>query len=144
MRANKYIRGAQAAVVSILAFPLAVLHAQPNRIVSAVDMSRTVVLRGHVHPSAHPRYDLGAVEPSLELGYVTLLLKQSPDQQAALEQLLADQQDPSSPRYHQWLSPEQYGDRFGLSGGDTAQVVSWLRSQGLTVKHVARGHNWIA
>ena len=43
-----------------------------------------------------------------------------PAQQAALDRLLADQQTPSSPNYHKWLTPEQYADRFGLSSATTS------------------------
>jgi uncharacterized repeat protein (TIGR01451 family) len=75
---------------------------------------------------------------------MTLMLKASTDQQAALEKLLRDQQDPNSPNYHKWLTPEEYGDRFGFSPADIAKIVLWLQSQGLTIEEVARGRNWIA
>ena len=133
-----------ALVVSLLALPLADLAAQEDRITGPLDRSRTVLLKGNVHPKAQAQYDRGPVEPSFELGYVTLLLKPSPGQQAALEQLLAEQQDPSSPHYHKWLTPEQYAERFGLSPSDVAAMVSWLQSEGLAVNDIARGRHWIA
>jgi len=37
--------------------------------------------------------------------------------------MLADQQNPSSPQFHKWLTPEEYGDRFGLSAGDHSKIV---------------------
>jgi hypothetical protein len=83
--------------------------------------------------------DLGPVEPSFQLGYVTLMLKQSARQQAMLERLLEEQQDRSSPNYHRWLTPEEFGERFGLSPGDYDAVVSWIKAQGLHVENVARG-----
>jgi uncharacterized protein (TIGR03437 family) len=130
-------------VVSLLVLPPAALLAQENRITGPIDRSRTVLLKGSVHPSAQAQYDRGPVEPSFELAYVTLLLKPSPSQQAALERLLAQQQDPSSANYHQWLTPEQYAARFGLSSGDIATIVSWLQFEGLKVNDVARGRHWI-
>ena len=133
-----------ALAVSLLVLPPAALRAQENRITGPIDRSRTVLLKGIVHPSAQAQYDRGPVEPSFELAYVTLLLQPSPSQQTALQQLLAQQQDPSSPHYHQWLTPEQYAARFGLSPGDIAIVVSWLQSEGLKVNDVARGRHWIA
>src|SRR5277367_6303441 len=33
--------------------------------------------------------------------------------QSALAQLLADQQNPASPRYHRWLTPDEFANRFG-------------------------------
>jgi subtilase family serine protease len=58
--------------------------------------------------------------------------------------LLAAQRDPSSPSFHNWLTPEQYADRFGLSTTDLARVTAWLRSAGFTVEYTARGRDWIA
>jgi uncharacterized protein (TIGR03437 family) len=133
-----------ALAVSLLVLPPAALRAQENRITGPIDRNRTVLLKGNVHPSAQAQYDRGPVEPSFELAYVTLLLQPSPSQQTALQQLLAQQQDPSSPHYHQWLTSEQYAARFGLSPGDIAIVVSWLQSEGLKVNDVARGRHWIA
>ncbi|HSR06727.1 MAG TPA: protease pro-enzyme activation domain-containing protein, partial [Bryobacteraceae bacterium] len=71
------------------------------------------------------------------------MLKRSAAQQTALDQLLAEQQDRSSRNYHAWLTPEQFGDRFGASPNDVAQVVSWLQSEGLAVDEVSRARNWI-
>lgn len=86
--------------------------------------------------------DQGRVERSFRLPYVTLVL--ACPAQAALDKLLADQQDPSSPAYHRWLTPEQFGDRFGRTPAEYAQVNAWLRSQGLRVENTARARNWIA
>ena len=120
------------------------LVAQPDRITVPIDARRTVVLRGNVHPMAQPRFDQGPVEPAFRLGYITLMLKKTDAQQAALEQLLQQQQDPASPNYHDWLTPEQYADRFGLSQSDLDKISAWLRSQGFTVEYVARARNWVA
>ena len=80
----------------------------------------------------------------MELPYVILVLKPSASQQAALDQLLAQQQDPSSPNYHRWLTPEQFADRFGVSRADIDKTIAWLGQRRLTVKSVARGRNAIA
>jgi len=72
-----------------------------------------------------------------------MMFKRSPEQQRALEKLLAEQQDPASPNYHRWLTPEQYGERFGMSEDDLAKVSAWLKSQGLSVEGYARGRNRI-
>ena len=93
---------------------------------------------------AQPRFDQGPVEPAFRVGYITLMLKKTDAQQAALEQLLQQQQDPASPNYHDWLTPEQYADRFGLSQSDLDKISAWLQSEGFTVEYVARGRNWLA
>jgi len=114
-----------------------------DRIRMAVDDSRRATLPGHVLPRLQSAVDQGPVDPSLELPYVVMMLKPSSSQQADLDQLLADLQNTSSPNYHQWLTPEQYADRFGLSQADIAKIVAWLGQHGLTVKSVARGRNAI-
>ena len=62
-----------------------------------------------------------------------LVLKRSPEQQAALEKLLAEQQDKSSPNYHKWLSPDEFGQQFGASDQDIQKITSWLQSHGFQV-----------
>ncbi len=115
--------------------------AQPDRITGPIDSSQMVPLKGNVHPLAKPQFDQGPVEDSLQFGYVTLVVAPSPSQELALDQLLAQQQDRTSPNYHKWLTPEQYADRFGLSRNDASKITSWLESEGLTVIKVARGRN---
>ena len=97
-----------------------------------------------VHPNARPENDPGAVADSFVLPGITLLLKPSAAQQTALDQLLAQQQDPTSPNYRNWLTPEQFADRFGVSANDLGKIDAWLKSQGFTVTDTARGRNWVS
>jgi subtilase family serine protease len=120
------------------------LLAQQDRIMATIDAGHSVVVRGSVPPQAQPKYDRGAVEPDFRLGNITLMLRPSASQQAALEQLLAEQQDPASPNYHNWLTPETYAERFGTSAADVDKIVSWLRSQGFAVQYTARGRDFIS
>jgi subtilase family serine protease len=131
-------------VVSLLSLQTRPLFAQRDRITSTIDRSRMAVLSGNVHAKAQAQYDQGPADPSFSIEYVTLRLKHSPEQQAALDRLLAEQQDRPSPNFHKWVTPEQYADRFSVSSGDTAKTVSWLWSEGFTVNEVARGRHWIA
>jgi uncharacterized protein (TIGR03437 family) len=80
----------------------------------------------------------------MRLDDIMLLVKPAASQQAELDQLLADQQNPSSPRFRQWLTPEEFGNRFGLSAADHSKIVAWLVSEGFTVKESARARNWIS
>jgi subtilase family serine protease len=111
----------------------------PNRITTAVSSSRMVVIPGSVHPRALQATDLGPAPADTRLSGMSLRFTPSIAQQAALDQLLGDLQNPSSPRYHQWLTPQQYAAQFGLSSADLARVTSWLASQGFTVTGVANG-----
>lgn len=118
--------------------------AQPDRITTTIDSNQFVVLKSGVHAKALPSFDRGPVDPGMTLPYITMLMKPSAAQQADLNHLLAQQQNPSSPEYHKWLTPEQYADRFGLSPHDMAQVSDWLKAQGFNVVQTARGRDWIA
>jgi uncharacterized protein (TIGR03437 family) len=119
------------------------LLAQENRIAGPIGGDRRT-LAGSLHPQAQTRFDQGSVEPSLKIPYITIMLKPSPAQEADLERLLEDQQDRSSPSYHRWLTPEEFGVRFSLSPADYSAIISWLESQGLHIEDRARAHNWIA
>jgi len=129
-------------LLPLLASTLA-FAAQPDRILTAIDSSQTVALPKSLHPQAQPQFDLGAVEPSFQLTYMTLLLAPSPSQQKALDQLLVQQQDPKSPNYHKWLTPAQFADRFGLSRNDLSKVTAWLKSQGFQIIGTGGGRNQV-
>ncbi len=118
--------------------------AQTGRITQTVDNRVRTVLTGHLHPKALAAIDQGRVAPSLAMSYITLRLASSANQQAELEKLLAEQQTPGSPNYHHWLTPEEYGQRFGASDADINKITQWLQQQGLQVVSVSRGRNWIA
>jgi len=107
-----------------------------DRITSFIDDEQRVTLRGNRHPFATAQYDAGAVTPDFPMEHMLLTLLPDATQQDALDQLVDAQHNPESPYYHQWLTPEQYGERFGISEADAAQVVSWLQSHGMEVEEV--------
>src|ERR1017187_492444 len=117
--------------------------AQQNRITGTIDTTRTAVLVGNRSSRAMPQYDRGPVDSGQLIDGITLVFKRSASQQSALEQLLAEQQDPTSPNYHNWLTPEQFADRFGLSASDVAKVTDWLRSQGFSVAYESRSRTYV-
>src|ERR1019366_6810302 len=53
---------------------------------------------------------------------------------AELTRLLADQQNPASPQYHRWLTPDEFTGRFGPTDAELARVARWLKKKGFTVK----------
>jgi subtilase family serine protease len=117
---------------------------QPDRIAAAIDSSQMVALAGNVHALAQQRFDLGRADGSKVLYGVALAFRPSAAQQADLNNLLAQQQDPSSPNYHKWLTPAQFADRFGMTRNDINRVQTWLESQGFTVTSVANSRNQIS
>ncbi|MFT3843027.1 MAG: protease pro-enzyme activation domain-containing protein [Myxococcaceae bacterium] len=52
---------------------------------------------------------------------------------AELEQTQTALQDPKSPQFRQWLTPAQFGQRFGQSEADYAAFARWLADGGLKV-----------
>ncbi len=100
-------------------------------------------LPGNVHPEARPEYDIGRTDPSLPMERIILLLKLTPEKQAERDRFLSEQLDSSSPNFHHWLTPEEYGERFGQSPENIAIVEEWLISHGFTIDEVAKGRNWI-
>lgn len=115
-----------------------------DRILQAVESSPYAVIRGSANPRARAEFDAGRVDGNMKIKGVSIVFAQSPGQQAALRKLLLDQQDRLSPKYHQWLTPEQYGERFGMSQSDLAKVSSWLQSQGLQIDGVSRNRTRIS
>ncbi|HEY0760232.1 MAG TPA: Ig-like domain repeat protein, partial [Acidisarcina sp.] len=53
---------------------------------------------------------------------------------AALKAYLAALQTPGSTSYHKYLTPEQFGARYGTADADIQAVSMWLQGHGLAVK----------
>ena len=125
-------------LLSLLLFTPLCFAAQPDRIPGNIDSNQLMVVPGNVPAQAQPHIR-GASRDDIELPSITMLLQPSPAQQAALDRLLAQQQDRASANYHKWLTPEQYADRFGVSPRDMAKIAAWLRVQGFSIVQTARG-----
>ncbi|MBB5057608.1 subtilase family serine protease [Granulicella aggregans] len=116
-----------------------------NRI-SSVSASQTVALAQSISPrlkSGQGMIDLGEADGTKALSTMTLRFTMTTAQKAALIQLLEDQQNPASSKYHQWLTPEQFASKFGMSSSDLATVSQWLTGQGFKVESIARGGTFI-
>jgi hypothetical protein len=114
-----------------------------TRITQAVDESQLTVLKGNTYFMARTQYDRGPAPASLPMNRMLLVLRRTPEQEAALEQLLDQQQEQSSPNYHQWLTPQQFGQQFGAADQDTQTVTSWLQSHGFQVTRISNGRTVI-
>jgi hypothetical protein len=68
-----------------------------------------------------------------------LVLRRSPEQESALRSLLDAQQDKHSDSYHKWITPDEFGKRFGPGDADLQIVTDWLKSQGFQVAAVSHG-----
>jgi subtilase family serine protease len=117
--------------------------ATPSRITATIDESKLAVLRGNTHPFARAANDRGPVGDGLQMDRLLLVLQRSPEQQAALDRLLADQQNASSANYHRWLTPEEFGRQFGASDDDIAKISAWLESHGFQIDGVSKARNLV-
>ncbi|MFZ0521345.1 MAG: Ig-like domain repeat protein [Candidatus Acidiferrales bacterium] len=113
------------------------------RITQAVDESQLTVLRGNTYYLAQSQYDRGPAPASLAMDRMLLVLQRGPQQEAALQQLLAQQQDPTSANYHQWLTPQQFGLQFGPADQDIQTITFWLQVHGFQVTRISNGRTVI-
>jgi hypothetical protein len=132
-------------LAALLAFTTGALSAQSPapRIVAEINASSLAQIPGSLHPLARPQNDAGRMAAGTPIDGITLYFLRSPAQQADLDALLVAQQDPSSPLFHQWLTPDQFAARFGMAQADQDKVQNWLLQQGFTIDSVNRSRNAI-
>ena len=116
------------------------LAIQPvDRATGPLDLQQRVALQGNVHPLANAKLDAGATPAGQRMERMILVLRPDGQQQTALDELLRAQQDPESASYHRWLTPEEFGQHFGVSDNDLRTVEDWLEGHGLTIDEVPAG-----
>ncbi len=95
-----------------------------------------VRLRGNVPAQTATGTDLGEVDDGVRLDHMLVLLQPLAERRAALDAFLANVTDPDSGEYHRWVTPEEFGRRFGAESAQIRAVSEWLLSQGFTVHGV--------
>ncbi len=127
------------AFFSISALALSAQGTVRPLITQPIDETKLTVLHGNTHPLARAEFDRGAVASNLVMDHMQLVLKRSPEREAALEKLMAEQTDRSSPNYHKWLTPEQFGEQYGASDQDIQTITAWLGSHGFVIGNASKG-----
>ena len=116
----------QFVLIAGLALIVGMLIARP-----AAAGDSVAILEGNHPDEAADVANEAAASPSQPLAmYLTMALRN----RAELTRLLADQQDPASPDYHRWLTPDEFTNRFGPTDADLARVTRWLKKKGFSVK----------
>ena len=141
--AYKHSLGLPLAILLLAGSGVAVaqLAAQASRLSGDWRSSEAVAI-----PASRPAINLDAEGPAaagMKLDRMLLLLSPSAAQQQSLATELADQQNPSSPRYHQWLTPAAFAAAYSNSASDIASVSAWLQSQSFQVAPLPAGRGWI-
>lgn len=134
---------AAAAAALLASLSLTLPSFAQERISLPIDESRTVTLTGNRHPLAREAFDAGPVAPEFRLERMILVLNRDAGRSAALESLLAAQQDPSSPQFQRWLDPSDFENQFGVSSGDLETVTQWLTSHGFSIDGIPAGRQSI-
>jgi len=103
-----------------------------------VNDNQLTMLRGNTPPAAIAQNDAGRVNGNMRMTDLILVLRRSPEMQAAFDAFVESQYDPNSPEFHQWLTPEQVGEKFGPAMEDISTVSAWLSGHGLSVEDVSK------
>jgi hypothetical protein len=125
------------AVAALGGMAIGAKHQGPAPVVAQAPapVSKTgfVALERGTHPLARPEFDIGRLDPQKHISNLSLGFKLTPEKAAERDALVQAVSDPASPKYRQFLSPEDYAARFGAKPDDIARTEAWLRSQGLEV-----------
>ena len=118
--------------------------AQPQvRITQPAATSGNVTLAGNVHPFIAQASSSAPADLSTPMQHMVLHLQSNAAQEAALEELIALQNNPASATYHQYLTPQAFATQFGVASSDLATVSAWLQSKGFTIEQVTGGNRSI-
>ena len=123
-----------------------------SRFVTGAFFASTLVFAASAVQAERTQFQEKHVPEAVASGQVSLVSRVAPSQkfelaialplrhEAELNQLLKDLYDPSSPRFHHYLTVEQFADRFAPTKEEYAQVVKYARDNGfnVTVEHANR------
>lgn len=115
----------------------------PARLLAPISPGVVTRLTKDVPSPALARFDTGMAPANARITGARLVLARTPAQQQALNAYIAGEMNPASPDYHKWLTPQQFGERYGLNPADIAKLVGWLQSRGFTVSPVPAGRDVI-
>jgi subtilase family serine protease len=102
-------------------------------ITTSARAATTATVRLAGHPAAADLAAAGVTNALAPASNLSMRAVMALRNQGELDQLIEDLQDPSSPDYHRWLTPDEFTARFGPTPEDLAKVSAWLTAQGFTV-----------
>lgn len=100
-------------------------------------------LRGAHTAAPEAASDDGEVSDARVLTGLSVQFKMTDAQSEDLERLLREQQSRNSPQFHKFLTPEEFGSRFGPNSSDVAQVTGWLEGEGFSNVRLARSRTFV-
>jgi hypothetical protein len=114
-----------------------------TRVAGVVNNEERIVLHNTTPSLLAQSSDTGRMSGGQSLGRMILQLAPSAEQDRKAAKMVAAMHDPSSPSYHKWLTPSQFGQQFGVTDYDAAQVQHWLQGRGLTVHEISQSRRFI-
>jgi subtilase family serine protease len=103
----------------------------------AIDETQLVSLAGNTTPAAvRAQNDRGPVADDLMFDHLLVVLKPAPETEARLEKLIDAMHRPDSPEFHRWLTPQEFGERFGAALQDRETIERWLESHRFALNRV--------
>ncbi len=114
-----------------------------NVVTDPVDASRATAITESKTAWFTQAADIGAAPDDLVMRGLSVFLQRPAEREQSLQQRLAQIQDPQSSEYHRWLSPTEFGNRFGNSDHDIRSISDWLAASGLHVDSIANGRSQI-
>lgn len=121
------------AVASLLPVSLSAQSRREPLIPERINEAALHTLAGNTRPEADRLNDRGAVEDSLPLEHMLLQLQRSPEQEDAVRGMIDELHDANSPKFHQWLTAEQFGRDYAPAQEDVDKITAWLESNGFSV-----------
>lgn len=109
---------------------------QTARIQSEVNSAEVTTIPGSTHPAVRHAIDNSPLPQTQPMGDLILVLRRSDAQQAALEAFNQEQYDPTSPQFHRWLTPSQFGANYGVGDSDLEAVTNWLENEGFSIDEI--------
>jgi subtilase family serine protease len=103
--------------------------------------SGNAILHGSVPAWANSKNYKGPADPNVEIGFRVYLGWNNPTAAVTLAQAVSD---PRSSSYRQYLTPEQFRQRFAPSHAQVAAVQSWLESQGFTLNYTPKNNHYVS
>jgi subtilase family serine protease len=126
----------QAQATTVVSAPAGTHSSEAPRITQTITNSRLVTI-----PQTHLRGMAQAASSALlsgstSMSHLQLILHQSALRTAEMAAQIANQHNPKSAQFQKWLTPQQFGEAFGVVDADIAGLTSWLTAQGFTVNGV--------
>jgi subtilase family serine protease len=135
---SKFFIGASVLIFSTSLVLNAQVVARGSRpaITERVDAAKRSRLHGNTRPEANAANDIGAAPEDLPMEHMMLQLQRPAEQEQALQSHIRDLHDSTSPSFHKWMTPAEFGAAYGPAQSDVDTVVQWLNSEGFQVNAI--------